>query len=48
MTLEDLLSQNKRAWARIKELEEEIEEMSSLIADNLIKIADIQERTDNK
>lgn len=48
MTLEDLLSQNKRAWARIRELEVEIAEMSTLIADNLIKIADIQERDGNK
>jgi len=48
MTLEDLLSQNKRAWERIRELEIEIEEMSTLIADNLIKIADIQERDGNK
>lgn len=48
MTLEDLLSQNKRAWERIRELEVEIEEMSLLIADNLVKIADIQERDGNK
>ena len=48
MTLEELISQNKRAWARIRELEIEIEEMSALIADNLIKIADIKEREGNK
>ena len=48
MTLEELISQNKRAWERIRELEVEIEEMSLLIADNLVKIADIQERDGNK
>ena len=29
MTLEELISQNKRAWARIRELEIEIEETVS-------------------
>jgi len=38
MTIEERKAQNKRCFARIKELENEMHEMETLIADNLVKI----------
>lgn len=38
MTIEERKEQNKRCFARIKELENEMHEMETLIADNLVKI----------
>jgi len=38
MTIEERKDQNKRCFERIKQLEIEIEEMTALIADNLIVI----------
>jgi len=38
MTIEERKDQNKRCFERIKELENEMHEMETLIADNLVKI----------
>jgi len=38
MTIEERKAQNKRCFERIKELENEMHEMETLIADNLVKI----------
>ena len=44
MTLADLEKQNHKAFERIKELENEMHEMETLIADNLVKIYEIKMR----
>ena len=44
MTLADLEKQNKKAFDRIRELEIEMHEMETLIADNLVKIYEIKIR----
>ena len=42
MTIEEQKDQNKRCFERIKELEIEMHEMETLIADNLVKIYDAE------
>ena len=44
MTIEERKAQNKRCFERIKELENGMHEMETLIADNLVKIYEIKTR----
>ena len=46
MTIEERKAQNKRCFERIKELENEMHEMETLIADNLVKIYEAEHPAD--
>lgn len=48
MTIEERYQQNKRAFARIKELENEMHELETLIAENLARIYEAEHPADGE
>ena len=40
MTLQDRTEQNKRCWLRITELHQEIDDITELLVENMIQIAE--------